>query len=497
MSSIAATPADGDSPAPSALRTRRGALVLALLLLVQFLDFLDVSIVNVALPSIGGELHFSQQSLQWVISGYVLTYGGFLLLGGRLADLLGRRRILLLGLALFGVASLVGGLAHAEVLLIAARLAQGIGAALMSPAALSTLTTTFTNPRDRNVALGAWAAIPGFAGAFGVILSGVLTEGPGWRWIFYINVPLVALAGLGALALVRSEPPRRDSTFDLAGAALVTSGMLLAIYALVRAPDVGWSSARTVGELAAAAVLLAVFVGNEQRAKHPLVPFSIFRIKGLAAANLTQVISFSGLYSTFFFLSLYMQDVLHYSPLQTGAAYLPVTGGFMLSVGIVAQLLPRIGTKPVIVGGALIAAGGIYFLSHAPEHGSFATNLLPGVVLLALGLGGVFGGVTTAATEGVPADKAGIASGLLNASMQFGGALGLAVLSAVATARTRGDLGTGANLSHALTEGFQRAFLIGTGFVLVAAAIAMLATNIRAGEHAARLELLEAVAEDT
>jgi MFS family permease len=208
------------------------------------------------------------------------------------------------------------------------------------------------------------------------------------------------------------------------------------------------------------------------------------------------VISFSGLYSTFFFLSLYMQNVLTYSPLQTGLAYLPVTGGFMLSVGIVAQLLPRIGTKPVIAGSAVIAAGGIYFLSHVSEHGTFAGNLLPGIVLLALGLGGVFGGVTTAATEGVPADKAGIASGLLNASMQFGGALGLAVLSAVATERSRGVLNTGGTLPHALTEGFQRAFLIGTGFVLVAAAIAMLAANTRAGEHAARLELIEAAAEE-
>jgi EmrB/QacA subfamily drug resistance transporter len=481
---------------PSALKTRRGALTLAFLLLVQFLDFLDVSIVNVALPSIRHDLHFSQQSLQWVISGYVLTYGGFLLLGGRLADLIGRRGILLSGLGLFGVASLVGGLSHAEGLLIGARLAQGIGAALMSPAALSTLMTTFTNPRDRNVALGAWAAIPGFAGAFGVILSGVLTEGPGWRWIFYINVPLVALAGVGAVALVRSERTQRNSSFDLAGAVLATSGMLLAIYTLVRAPDEGWSSARTIGGLAVAAAILIGFVFNEQRARHPLVPFSIFRIKGLAAANLTQVISFSGLYSTFFFLSLYMQNVLHYSPLQTGLAYLPVTGGFMLSVGFVAQLLPRIGTKPVIVGGALIATGGIYFLSHVPEHGTFAGNLLPGIVLLAFGLGGVFGGVTTAATEGVPADKAGIASGLLNASMQFGGALGLAVLSAIATERSRGVLDTGGNLPTALTEGFQRAFLIGSGFVLVAAAIAMLGANTRAGEHAARLELIEATAEE-
>jgi EmrB/QacA subfamily drug resistance transporter len=481
---------------PSVLKTRRGALTLAFLLLVQFLDFMDVSVVNVALPSVRHDLHFSQQSLQWVISGYVLTYGGFLLLGGRLADLVGRRGILLSGLGLFGAASLVGGLSHAEGLLIAARLAQGTGAALMSPAALSTLMTTFTNPRDRNAALGAWAAIPGFSGAFGVILSGLLTEGPGWRWIFYINVPLVVLAGVGAVALVGSERPQRNSTFDLAGAVLATSGMLLAIYTLTRAPDVGWGSGRTIAGLVAAAAILVAFVVNEQRTKHPLVPFSIFRIKGLAAANLTQVISFAGLYSTFFFLSLYMQNVLGYSPLQTGLAYLPVTGGFMLSVGIVAQLLPRIGTKPVIVGGALIATGGIYYLSHVTEHGTFASSLLPGVLLLSLGLGAVFGGVTTAATEGVPADKAGIASGLLNASMQFGGALGLAVLSAVATTRSRGVLNAGGTLPNALTEGFQRAFLFGTGFVLAAAAIALFAANTRAGEHAARLELMEAAPEE-
>jgi EmrB/QacA subfamily drug resistance transporter len=482
--------------APSVLKTRRGALTLALLLLVQFIDFLDVSIVNVALPSIRHDLHFSQQSLQWVVSGYVLTYGGFLLLGGRAADLLGRRRVLVAGLALFALASLVGGLAQAEGLLVAARLAQGAGAALMSPAALSTLTTTFTNPRERNAALGAWAAMPGLAGATGVVLSGALTEGPGWRWIFYLNVPFALLAGIGALALLGSERPRRDSSFDLSGAVLVTSGMLLAIYTLVRAPDVGWGSTRTVAGLALAGVILAAFVLNEQRVRHPLVPPSIFRIKGLAAANVTQLISFSGLYSMFFFLSLYMQNVLHYSPVHTGLAYLPVTGGFMVSVAVVAQLLPRIGTKPVITGGALVAAAGIYLLSRVPVDGAFVSDLLPGITIVALGLGGVFGGVTTAATEGVPANQAGIASGLLNASMQFGGALGLAVLSAVATDRTRGSLSEGDSLPDALTDGFQRAFLIGSLFVLLAAAIALLAGKTRAGERASRLQVLEARPEE-
>jgi EmrB/QacA subfamily drug resistance transporter len=477
----------------SELKTRRGALTLALLLLVQFLDFLDVSIVNVALPSIRHDLGFSDQSLQWVVSGYVLTYGGFLLLGGRAADLVGRRRILVSGLALFGLASLAGGLANAEGLLVAARLAQGMGAAMMSPAALSVLTTTFTERRDRNLALGAWAAVPGLAGASGVVLSGVLTDGPGWRWIFFLNVPVAVLAGLGALALLGGDSRgRRQSSFDLAGAMLATTGMLLLIYALVRAPEIGWGAAETLTALALAATVLAAFVANERRVRNPLVPFSIFRIEGLAAANLTQLITFSGLYSMFFFLSLYMQSVLGYSPSHTGLAYLPLTAGFMLSAGIATPLVPRVGTKPVIAAGALVAAGGLYFLSHVPVDGTFLADLLPGILAVALGAGAVFTGVTTAATDGVPAEHAGIASGLLNASMQFGGALGLAVLSAVATDRTSAVLGSGGGLPVALTAGFQRAFLIGALVVLVAALVAVLAGVSRSGARARATRLVPA-----
>jgi len=473
----------------SSLKSGRGALTLALLLLVQFLDFLDVSIVNVALPSIKHELGFSEQNLQWVVSGYVLTYGGFLLLGGRAADLVGRRRILLGGLTLFAIASLVGGAAPTDELLVAARLAQGIGAAMMSPAALSILITTFTNPRERNIALGAWAAIPGLAGASGVVLSGVLTQGPGWRWIFYLNVAVAILVAIGALALIAGDRAvGKQSSFDLSGAVLVTAGMLLLIYALVDAPTGGWGGIRTTGELAAAALILTAFVAHERRSRNPLVPVSIFRIKGLAAANVTQLITFSGLYSMFFFLSLYMQDVLGYSPVQTGLAYLPLTAGFMISAGIATPLVPRIGTKPVIVAGALVAAGGIYYLSSVPVHGAFLSDLLPGIGIVAIGAGCVFTGVTTAATEGVPSDKAGIASGLLNASMQFGGALGLATLSAAATDRTNTVLEHGGTVPIALTAGFQRAFLIGTGLLLVAALIAFMASNTRANEPAARLE---------
>jgi EmrB/QacA subfamily drug resistance transporter len=462
------------------LRSNRGALTLALLLLVQFLDFLDVSIVNVALPSIKQDLGFSEQGLQWVVSGYVLTYGGFLLLGGRASDLIGRRRILVAGLLLFAVASLGGGSAESSTMLIAARLAQGVGAAMMSPAALSTLTTTFTTPRERNIALGAWAAVPGLAGATGVILSGVLTEGPGWRWIFYLNVPVAALAAFSALSLVNGgRERRRESSFDLAGAVLVTGGMLLLIYTLVRAPDVGWGATRTLLELGAAAAILVAFALNERRSGNPLVPSSVLRVKGLAAANVTQLLAWGGLYAMFFFLSLYMQNVLGYSPIETGLAYLPVTAGFMISVGIATPLMPRIGTKPVIVAGALLAGGGIYFLSHVPVDGSFAGDLLPGIGAVAIGLGSVFTGVTTAATGGVDSDKAGIASGLLNASMQFGGALALAILSAVATNRTNGVLHAGGDTTVALTAGFQRAFLVGTGLVLAAAAIAVTAANRR------------------
>jgi EmrB/QacA subfamily drug resistance transporter len=468
------------------LKTRRGALTLTLLLLVQFLDFLDVSIVNVALPSIKHDLGFSAQNLQWVVSGYVLTYGGFLLLGGRAADLIGRRRVLLSGLGLFALASLAGGFAQTEAALIAARLAQGAGAALMAPAALSILTTTFTNPRERNAVLGAWAAVPGLAGATGVMLSGVLTEGPGWRWIFYLNVPVTVLAALGAILLIAARPGSRTSgSFDLRGAVLVTGGMLLFIYTLVRAPSVGWSNTTTVAGLVAAVVVLAAFIRNERGASNPLVPFSIFQTRGLAPANATQLLSFGGLYAMFFFLSLYMQNVLGYSPIDTGLAYLPVTGGFVIAVAVATPLMPRIGTKPVIVTGALIASGGIYVLSRVPVDGAFLADLLPGISAVAIGLGCVFTGVTTAATDGVASDKAGVASGLLNASMQFGGAFGLAVLSAVATQRTNSILASGGASPLALTAGFQRAFLVGTGFVLAAAAIAATAANRRPGKSSA------------
>jgi EmrB/QacA subfamily drug resistance transporter len=466
------------------LRTRRGALTLLLLCAVQFLDILDSSIVNVALPSIQRDLRFSQQNLQWVLSGYLLTYGGFLLLGGRLADLLGRRRVLVAGLGLFAVCSLAGGLATSAGMLVAARIAQGLGAALMAPAALSILTTTFRDGRERNTALGVWGAVSGLAAAAGVFLGGVLSAGPGWRWVLLVNLPVCLLALAATFRLIGSDRRTiRRAGFDARGALLATAGMLLLLHALIEAPDRGWATARTIGELATAGLLLALFLANEQRARNPLAPLSIFRIRGLAAADTTGLIAFAGFYSMFFFLTLYMQNVLHYSPVTAGSAYLPVTAGIAVAAGISAKLFGRVGTRPVIVAGSLLAAAGVYWLARVPAHGSYPTDLLPGLLLMSLGLGAVFVSVTTAANAGVPAHQAGLAAGLLNTSQQLGAALGLAVFSALATARTHRLLTTGSPLPAALTGGYHRALLAASLFLLAATVIALRAAHTRGEPH--------------
>jgi EmrB/QacA subfamily drug resistance transporter len=465
----------------STLQSRRGVAILLLLSLVQFMDVLDASILNIALPSIKNDLGFSQQSLQWVVNGYILTYGGFLLLGGRMADLLGRRRILVAGLLVFAASSLVGGLAHSESLLIGARFAQGLGAAMLSPAALSTLTSTFRATRDRNTALGVWAAVSGIGGAAGVLFGGLLTEGPGWRWVLFVNVPFSVVAFVGALALLRPERKvARLTNFDALGAFLVTGGMLLLVYALVKAPDVGWGATRTIAELAVAGVTLAAFVANELRVANPLLPLSILRIKGVAAADATQMVALAGFLPMFFFLTLYMQTVLHYSPIQTGIAYLPLTGGFIIAASISSQLFARIGTKPVVLLGSVIGAAGLYWLSRIPVDGSYLSDILPGLLVVSIGLGGVFTGLTTAANAGVGEDKAGLAAGLLNTGQQLGAALGLAILSALATARTNSLLHSGHDtVAHAATHGYQRALMAGAVLMLAASAVALLAPNTR------------------
>jgi EmrB/QacA subfamily drug resistance transporter len=463
------------------LRSRLGAITLALLCAVQFLDIADSAIVNVALPSIQHSLDFSQQNLQWVASGYILTYGGFLLLGGRLGDLLGRRRMLLTGLAVFALSSLAAGLANSAGFLVAARLVQGIGAALMAPAALSELTASFREGKDRNTALGAWGAVSGMAAAAGVFLGGVISQGPGWRWVFFVNPPICVVVVAGVFALLAKDPGGRTGTtaFDTQGAVLVTGGMLLLVYGLVRAPVAGWGSIQTIFSLIGSAILIVAFTLNELRSRNPLVPFAILRVKGLVAADLTQLIAFSGFFSMFFYATLYMQEILHYSPLKAGAAYLPITAGFAVAGGMASQLVTRIGTRPVVVAGCLIAGAGIYYVSRVPPHGSYVSDLLPGFVVMSLGAGSVFVSVTAAANAGVPSDKAGLAAGLLNSSQQIGSALGLAILSAVAITRTSHLIAAQVPPAAASDAGYHQALLVGSILMAAAALLALRIGNTR------------------
>jgi EmrB/QacA subfamily drug resistance transporter len=389
--------------------------------------------------------------------------------------------MLLIGLVVFALSSLAAGLAQDSGLLVAARLVQGIGAALMAPAALSELTTSFREGKDRNTALGVWGAISGMAAAAGVFLGGVLTAGPGWRWVFFVNPPICALVAIGAVILLTSNPGLRDgeTSFDAQGALLITGGILLLVYSLVRAPIVGWGSTQTIATLSASAVLLVAFIFNELRSRNPLLPLAIFRVKGLVAADLTQPIAFCGFFSMFFYATLYMQEILHYSPLRAGVAYLPITAGFAIAGGLASQLVTRIGTRPIVVTGCLVAAAGIYWVSRVPLHGSYLTGLLPGFVVMSLGTGLVFVSVTAAANAGVPADKAGLAAGLLNSSQQVGSALGLAILSAVAITRTGNLVASGTSHVVASDAGYHLALLVGAIMMAAAALIALRIGNTR------------------
>jgi EmrB/QacA subfamily drug resistance transporter len=470
---------EGDSRL--ALGSALGAVTLVLLCAVQFLDIADSAIVNVALPSIQRSLGFSQQNLQWVASGYILTYGGFLLLGGRLGDLLGRRRLLLTGLAVFALSSLTAGIAANSGLLVAARLVQGLGAALMAPAALAELTTTFREGKDRNTALGLWGAISGMAAAAGVFLGGVLSQGPGWRWVFFVNPPICVAVGAGAVILLAADrrPRSAAAAFDSQGAVLVTAGTLMLVYSLVRAPIAGWGSLPTILTLSGSAVMIAAFAVNELRSRNPLVPMAVLRVKGLIAADLTQLVAFCGFFSMFFYATLYMQEILHYSPLKAGVAYLPITAGFAVAGGLASQLITRIGTRPLVVAGCLVAGAGIYYVARVPVHGSYAADLLPGFLVMSLGAGSVFVSVTAAANAGVPPGKAGLAAGLLNSSQQIGSALGLAILSAVAITRTNDLLAAHASPILASDAGYHRALLVGAIVMAAASLLAIRVGNTR------------------
>jgi MFS family permease len=351
----------------------------------------------------------------------------------------------------------------------------------LAPAALSELTTTFGEGKDRNVALGVWGAISGMAAAAGVFLGGLLSQGPGWRWVFFVNPPICVAVAAGTLALVVNDRGARSggADFDTQGAVLVSGGMLLLVFSLVRAPVVGWGSIQTIGALIGSAALITAFVLNELRSAHPLVPLSILRVKGLVAADLTQLIAFSGFFSMFFYATLYMQEILHYSPLKAGAAYLPITAGFAIAGGLASRLVTRFGTRPVVVGGCLMAAAGIYYVARVPLHGSYLRDLLPGFVVMALGAGAVFVSVTAAANAGVSSDQAGLAAGLLNSSQQVGSALGLAILSAVAITHTHHLAAAGASPVDASDAGYHLALVVGSILMAVAALIALRIGNTR------------------
>jgi EmrB/QacA subfamily drug resistance transporter len=466
----------------SVLGSRRGKALLVLLLGVGFLDFVDASIVNVALPSIRGDLGFTVQNLQWVLSGYLLTYGGLILLGGRLADLFGRRRVVVAGTVVFLASSMSAGLAANSQRMVGSRLVQGIGAALMVPAALSLITTTFSDPVERQKALGAWGALAGLASGFGVFLGGVLTDLIDWRWVFFVNLPAALVILVGIFRLVPADGPIRVQRVDVVGALLVTVGMLLLVYSIVEAPERGWGADRTIGGLAGAGAVLLVFLIWEVRHPEPLFPLSILRIKGLAAADVTMVVAMAGFYSMFFFITLYMRNVLAFSPIQTGAAYVPVTLTVAVGAGVGTGVLARVGTRPVVVAGAVLGATGIFWLSHIPVHGGYVSDLLPALLVMAFGLGGVFVGVTTAAQAGVPEEQAGLAAALINSSQWLGGALGIAIFSAIGAERTHHVLSDGGAPASALTGGFQVALLWAAIFIGAAAVIALRSPNTHGHE---------------
>jgi EmrB/QacA subfamily drug resistance transporter len=479
-----------ERPSAKVLETPRAKnLALLLLAMTQFIIVIDASIVNVALPSIGRGLDFSRDDLSWVVNAYVLTFGGCLLLGGRMADLLGRRRMFMVGLVLFSVASLLGGLAQSEAWLIAARAAQGFGAAIVSPAALSIITTTFAEGPERNRALGVWGAVAGAGGAAGVLLGGILTSALSWRWVLFVNVPIGILAAwLSPRLLVESHADDGTTTFDIPGAVTVTGGLALLVYGVVQAVHDGWGATATILRIAGAVVLLLAFVVIELRQRKPLMPFTIFRLRTLRGANLVGLLTGMSLFSMFFFISLYLQNVLHFSPIKAGLSYLPLSVGIILAAGAASQLTTKLGFKPAMVAGLAFTAGGLLWFSfvRAPG-GSYWVDVFGPSLLAAIGLGLSFVSVTIAAMTGTKPSEAGLGSGLINTSQQVGGAIGLAILATVANSRTQSVAHAGIhNATVALTKGFDRAFLIGS-FFAIAGAIAA-ATMISSRDSRAHVE---------
>ena len=448
---------------------------LVLLCAAFFMVVLDVAIVNVALPSIARDLHFSREDLQWVITAYALTFGGFLLLGGRCADLLGRRRVFMAGLAIFTFGSLACGLAQSDTWLIIARAAQGFGAAVLTPAALSIITTTFTEGSERNKALGVWGAVGGSGAAAGVLMGGILTRFLGWEWIFFVNVPVGVIAFLLTRSIVaesREETAERE--FDIPGAVMVTAGLAIFVYAISRAPVVGWGTFRTIGLIVLSAALILAFLFWEYRERAPLMPLGIFRNRLLSAANATSFLQSASMFANFFVLTLYMQTVLGYSALQGGAAFIATAGTAVAVAGPSQALVTRLGPKPVMVTGlAMIVLASLWY-TQLPVEGHYFWDLFPAFVIYGAGIALSFIPVSIAALGGVAPHEAGLASGLINTSQQIGGAIGVAVVSTVYASRADTLLSAGTPPNVAFTEGFQRGFWVITLVGAAALAVALI-----------------------
>jgi EmrB/QacA subfamily drug resistance transporter len=468
--------------------------VLAVVAVAQFMVILDSTVVNVALPTIRRDLGFSEQSLSWVLNAYTLMFGGFLLLGGRAADRLGRRRLFVAGITLFASASLVCGLSQSEGMLLVARGAQGLGGAMVSPAALSIILTTFAEGPDRNRALAVWGAIAGAGGAAGVLLGGVIVQAISWRWVFFINVPI------GATALVltaRIVPESRsaaaaDRGYDIGGAIAITLGTIALVFTLIKADTWGWGAPKTVAGFALAAVLIAAFVGIEHRHPDPLVPLRIFSNRSLAASDVTMLLVAAALFGMFYFCTLYLQQVLGFSALKTGVSYLPFSLTLVAASAGASRVVDRFTPKPVLVTGLLITTAGFVVLTRASGHADYASHVLPALVIIGVGLGMSFVPITIAATTGVAPEDSGLASGLLNTTQQVGGSLGLAILSTVATTRLDHALQGGAALPAALTHGFKGGFTVSAIICAAGAVLALVLLPRR--RRVAENEAVEAVA---
>jgi EmrB/QacA subfamily drug resistance transporter len=456
---------------------RRKWIALAVIVAAQFMIIVDVAIVNVALPSIQTDLHFTQESLQWVVTAYAIMFGGVLLLGGRMADLLGRRRLFIAGLVLFTVSSLLSGLAWSEGSLIVFRAMQGLGGGLIAPAALSILMTMFAEGRERNLALGIWGAVSGSGGAAGVLLGGLLTSSFGWSWIFFINVPVgIAVIGVTPLLIRESKAELDHRHFDVSGAVSITGGLMLLVYAMTRATQVGWGSAETIALLAASVGLILAFLVIETRSKAPLLPLRIFQNRTLSAANVTGFLIGAALFSQFFLLTLYMQEVLHYSAKQTGVAYLTLTLSIIVFAGVAQSLVTRVGIRRVLPVGLALSAVGLVMFTQLPVDGHYFWDLFPGFLVSGIGLALSFVPMTIAALVGVEESDAGIASGLINTSQQIGGAIGLAAATTIATTFTSrfvdSHAGSSATDPAALNHGYQIAFWVLAAVAALASVLA-------------------------